>query len=156
METQGDRLNLFIRSLGISNKEFAERVGVAPNYISMLIKNRVNLSDKFIYKLTKVFDHLNVHWLESGEEPMNLPKQLKPVADQSATSGHDFHEFYQLLETLQSNSGVEDEIINDLRALFEKLLKEKDSYQKKYIKNLERLNQLQDEIYKLISISKKP
>ena len=154
METKGERLNYFIRSLNINNKEFAEIMGVAPNYISMLIKNRVSISNKFLYNLTKVYQDFNTEWLETGKEPMNLPK-TKTTDSPTPGSIIQYGEFYTLADQLQNDFPEHQETIKKLKELYGKVLLEKDLYQKKYVDNLEKLSELQEEVYKVMSVSKK-
>lgn len=154
MEEKGDRLNQFIRSLNISNKEFAEKMGVAPNYISMLIKNRVSISNKFLYKLTKVYQDFNVTWLETGHQSMtlsNTPDTPQVVSDNRSN----YMEFYALADKLLQESSASSDTINELKILYEKVLLEKEAYQNKYVENLEKLNKLQEDVFKVMSVSKK-
>ena len=65
----GERLRLLIKATGNTNKSFAELTGVAPNYISILIK-KDQLNDKFIFTIKKVIENLNIKWLQTGEGEM--------------------------------------------------------------------------------------
>jgi transcriptional regulator with XRE-family HTH domain len=65
-----DRLKLLILSLGIKKIEFAERVGVSPSYVSMLLSGKKSSpSDRFYAAAAREF-HVNTSWLRSGEGRM--------------------------------------------------------------------------------------
>lgn len=69
MTNLGERLKKLIHQQGFNNKTFAQEIGVAPNYISILFKKEV-LPNSFIFNITKVIPNLNVNWLENGEGEM--------------------------------------------------------------------------------------
>lgn len=69
MQGTGERLKTLIKSSGYSNKAFAEKIGVSPNYISILI-GKGELNDKFLYSIRKVIPDLNTDWLLNGEGEM--------------------------------------------------------------------------------------
>lgn len=66
-QTIGERLKSVIKQNGFTNKSFAEELGVAPNYISMIINGKKALSDSLKLNITKVIPELNLDWLETGQ-----------------------------------------------------------------------------------------
>lgn len=97
MENQGDRLKQLIKKIGLNNKEFAKRLNVSPNYISILITGKKKINNKFIYNITKVIPNLNPNWFLNGEgdiflqnitlnesgEPYKIPSQPEIKAHQN-------------------------------------------------------------------------
>lgn len=75
MQGTGERLKTLIKSSGYSNKAFAEKIGVSPNYISILI-GKGELNDKFLYSIRKVIPNLNTNWLLNGEGEMYLRNNI--------------------------------------------------------------------------------
>ncbi len=82
----GKRLKQFRESLGLSQKEFASRLGIPPNYISRYEAGKHFPSPSIIEKMKDVFG-LDDYWLatgirledivqEIGEKPRATPKQL--------------------------------------------------------------------------------
>ena len=53
--TKGERLKFIIKNSGFTNKAFAEKAGLNANYVSMLIKERQNMSGNFLMSLKKTF-----------------------------------------------------------------------------------------------------
>lgn len=83
--TKGERLKYLIKKSGYNNKTFAEKVGVNPNYISMLIKERQNISGNFIIKLKNQIPDVNLKWLEDGEgKPFELDDLTKITSNDSS------------------------------------------------------------------------
>lgn len=70
MNQPGDRLKQLIEALSLTNKAFAEKLGIAPNYISMMIKGRKKISDKLLFSITKVMPSVNSEWISEGKGDM--------------------------------------------------------------------------------------
>lgn len=78
METQQtvkDRLLLFLRHEGISNSEFARRLGVSVAYVGAM---RKSLPEEKVKKVVELFPALNRDWLLYGEGDMLLPGPCGP------------------------------------------------------------------------------
>ncbi len=69
MSDVGNRLKTLVKTCGFTNKSFAEKAEVAPNYISILIRTG-DISDKFKYTIKKVIPNTNINWLETGNGEM--------------------------------------------------------------------------------------
>lgn len=64
------RLLDFLHSKRLTQKEFAQRIGVSPTYIGAM---RKSISDEKMIKIRKAFPELNTSWLLYGEGEMTLP-----------------------------------------------------------------------------------
>ncbi len=64
--TIGERLKIAIKQLGLTNKAFAAKLGIAPNYVSMIISGKKSLSDSLKMSITKVIPELNLDFIENG------------------------------------------------------------------------------------------
>lgn len=100
MEKIGDRIAKAVKNSGLSQKDFAEKIGLTEQSIGNYIKNRRNPSTDALLKMKQMFG-FSLDWLISGEnsgtnvskEEIKLPqaaehqetyqKALKPV-----TSAH--------------------------------------------------------------------
>ncbi|WP_272151850.1 helix-turn-helix domain-containing protein [Tenacibaculum aiptasiae] len=77
--TKGERLKFIIKSSGFTNKAFAEKAGVNANYISMLIKERQNMSGNFLMNLKKIIPDVNLDWLETGNGEPYIKDNLNTI-----------------------------------------------------------------------------
>ena len=62
-----DRLLDFINSRGISQREFALRIGVSTSYISNIVKS---IGSDVLAKIMEEYPELNIGWLISGKGSM--------------------------------------------------------------------------------------
>lgn len=69
----GDRIKKLRRALGLTQKEFGERIGVKPNTIGTYEIGRNEPIDAVIVLICREFD-VDEHWLRTGEGDMFLPK----------------------------------------------------------------------------------
>lgn len=88
MENQGLKLKEFIKKSPYNQKEFAELVGVAPNYISMMIKGTKPITDAFILNITKVMPDADVSYISDN----NIFKDRKENYQMINTNGNKFEE----------------------------------------------------------------
>lgn len=70
METVKDRLLQFLRAEGITNSEFARKMGLSVAYIGAM---RKSMPEEKVARLVKLYPHLNRDWLLYGEGEMLLP-----------------------------------------------------------------------------------
>ena len=75
--TVGKRLKELRYKLGLSQREFAEKLGIHYMTLSRYESGKYSLSDRFITKLKETFK-VNPRWLLTGEGEMFLPKD-KPT-----------------------------------------------------------------------------
>ncbi|EMJ94787.1 helix-turn-helix domain-containing protein [Leptospira alstonii] len=67
-----ERLYALIAALGITQKEFAEKLGVSPAFINDVLKRGKSFSQETIVKLAFKF-HVNINWFLTGTGSMFLP-----------------------------------------------------------------------------------
>ena len=70
--TVKERLKLFIKHLGISEREFCRRVGVGSAYIQSI---RKSIMPDTLQQITIQFPQLNPIWLMMGDGEMLLPEE---------------------------------------------------------------------------------
>lgn len=68
-----DRLILIRKGEGISQKKFADKIGVSENYVWMMEKGERTPSDRTISDICREFG-VNKGWLLTGEGEMYIPK----------------------------------------------------------------------------------
>lgn len=64
-----DRIISLRESLGVNQEEFAKRIGVSRNFISLVETGKRNLSDRTISDICREFN-VNETWLRTGEGEM--------------------------------------------------------------------------------------
>lgn len=66
MEEVAKRIKELIETLSVSNKEFADSIGVAPAIISHVLSGRNNPSLNLIQQITNVYTNVNLNYLLNG------------------------------------------------------------------------------------------
>lgn len=66
METISQRINELIKETSLSNKEFANRVGINPSIVSHILSGRNKVSLQVIENITKEFTNVNIEYLLNG------------------------------------------------------------------------------------------
>ncbi|MBQ7233124.1 MAG: helix-turn-helix transcriptional regulator [Bacillales bacterium] len=61
-----ERLKALISELGISQRQFALKIGLDPGYLSRILKGTSVPPERILLLIEKVFS-VNKNWLESGE-----------------------------------------------------------------------------------------
>lgn len=64
-----DRILSLRESLGVNQEEFAKRIGVSRNFISLVETGKRNLSDRTISDICREFN-VNETWIRTGEGEM--------------------------------------------------------------------------------------
>lgn len=103
MENQGDRLKEFISKTSYNQKEFAEFVGVAPNYISMMIKGTKPITDSFILSITKVMPDADVSSISNNKI---FKKINSPEEEEASTSKKNYIPLYEDVATFGGSDNV--------------------------------------------------
>lgn len=67
MAVYSDRLKTYIKELGLTNKEFAEKVGMSPQTVSNIINGRGSLTITTLFKIKEIDPCFNVNYLLFGE-----------------------------------------------------------------------------------------
>lgn len=83
METVKERLLRFLRAEGISNSEFARRMGLSVAYIGAM---RKSMPEERVARMVKEFPNLNRDWLLYGEGEMLKEPEEKAAAEAGAIS----------------------------------------------------------------------
>lgn len=61
-----------------NRKDLAEKLGYTESSLSQIINGKVALSDKFIKKLSKIDNRVNIDWLLTGEGQMLKSNSITP------------------------------------------------------------------------------
>ena len=72
MSTIGERIDLLIKQKEKNRSKFAERIGVTPAYVTMLIAGKNEPSDLVITAICREF-RVNEEWLRTGAGDMFVP-----------------------------------------------------------------------------------
>ncbi|MBX9886647.1 MAG: helix-turn-helix domain-containing protein [Flavobacteriaceae bacterium] len=65
--TYNEKLRLFFKSSGLSQKEVSERLLVSPSMLSRYFKGSDNFSSEFIFKLVKEFPNIDLQYIFSDD-----------------------------------------------------------------------------------------
>ena len=80
-------MHQLIEHLGLSQKAFAEKVGLPPNGVSQYVTGKRPLTHKAALKIQEAIPSVNIWWLLKWESPMFLtaePDLIEEVADENA------------------------------------------------------------------------
>lgn len=61
-----ERLNILLRELGMSQRQFAMKIHLDTGYFSKIVHGKVNPPDRILLLIENVF-HVNREWLENGQ-----------------------------------------------------------------------------------------
>ena len=64
-----DRIKLVRKNANLTQKEFAERLGIKQNTVASYEIGRIGVSDNVIFSICRVF-RVNEEWLRDGKGPM--------------------------------------------------------------------------------------
>ena len=65
-----DRIKQIQLALNMSQKDFAEAIGIAPGALSNIYSNRTNATSNHVNGIHKAFPQININWLMFGEGDM--------------------------------------------------------------------------------------
>ena len=104
-----DRLKLFIKSKGLGQTKFEERVGFSRGYIS---KVKTSIGADKLSNIVEAFPDLNLDWLITGKGIMtNLSTQSAPFGQKADTLEENSVEYKnKYLEILEENRVLRIEI----------------------------------------------
>ena len=100
-----DRIKKIIKNSGLKQSEFARKLGIQPNHLSMLVSTDTNLSANILFKFAEI--GVNMNWLMLGEGEVLWRKDLENSANLSAE-----------LDKLKLQLIVKDGIIDELKSIF--------------------------------------
>lgn len=112
--------------LKISQKDFAERLGLSENFVWMVEKGSRIPSDRTISDICRIFD-IQEDWLRDGLEPMRAAKSREEeIAELVGTALEGSSEFKKaVIKMICSRSDKELEVLHEaLLAVYENIKKE--------------------------------
>ena len=85
--TYNEKLRIFFKTSGLSQKEVADIMGISPSMMSRFLKGSDNFSSDFVAKLVKNFPQIDLQYIfsenenvEANEPEVNYPqKQLDAI-----------------------------------------------------------------------------
>ena len=69
-----ERISVLIETLGIRQKDFADKIHLKPNTLSMIKSNKRNVTERVIRDICREF-HVNEAWLTKGEGEIFQPEE---------------------------------------------------------------------------------
>ncbi len=69
-----ERISVLIETLGIRQKDFADKIHLKPNTLSMIKSNKRNVTERVIRDICREF-HVNETWLTKGEGEVFQPEE---------------------------------------------------------------------------------
>lgn len=79
-----DRIKQIQLALKMSQKDFAEAIGIAPGALSNIYSNRTNATSNHVNGIHKAFPQININWLMFGEGDMYNQPTASQAADGTA------------------------------------------------------------------------
>lgn len=121
------RLIEFLKFKSISQKAFAQSVGVSAGFVNAI---RVSIQPKTLEKISNVYPNLNITWLLTGVGPMLLdvapPAQVSSVNSAVAMHGNAINTITNESAGGESNVSQELKMAQQKIEALEKLLDEKE------------------------------
>jgi transcriptional regulator with XRE-family HTH domain len=74
-----DKLRLFFKNKGLSQKEVGKRLGHAPAMISRFLSGESSFGPEFVVALLKEFPEIDLQYIFSEEKNMNNASEPKPL-----------------------------------------------------------------------------
>lgn len=74
-----DKLRLFFKTKGLSQKEVAKRLGHAPAMISRFWSGESSFGPEFVVALVREFPDIDLQYIFSQNETTNLVQEGKPI-----------------------------------------------------------------------------
>lgn len=114
-EIFSERLNFFINSSKLKQKDIAVKLRVTTKHLSQLVRGRANPSGKLLEDLEKFFN-LNLKWLETGEGEMFRadPREGTPIFN------HDFIYVPQVAGSISAGGGLVADNAVEMKIAFRK------------------------------------
>jgi len=86
-----DRIKQVRKSVQMTQKEFAERLGIKQNTVASYEMGRIGISDNVIFSICREFN-INEDWLRNGTPPMykKVEKKLETYLGQISKGDDDF------------------------------------------------------------------
>lgn len=102
-----DRIRTLRKSLGLTQQEFAEKIGLKRNTIATYEIGRNEPIEAVINSICKTFD-VNEHWLRTGDGEMFIEmsrdEEIAAFIGETISSGSDFKKrFISMLSRLSEN-----------------------------------------------------
>lgn len=114
---QGERLKKIMKHLKINNIGLAEMIGLSPQYISMIITGKKQLSSSILHLMAERFPDVSIDYLlkEQGSMMLNEPKQEyiteKPIDIYEIGETYDYEKIKILIMYFQNeNQGLANQI----------------------------------------------
>ena len=73
------RIALIRKESGLNQQDFADKIGLTKNYVSLMETGARNPSDRTISDICREFN-VNPDWLRNGEDPMFMPAPEEDTA----------------------------------------------------------------------------
>lgn len=84
-DNQRDRLNLFLKKLGLNKSQFCREIRHEIVYGSQILSGPRKLNMKFLTHAAHRYPELNIHWVLTGEGEMLNTESAPPSPDSSTT-----------------------------------------------------------------------
>lgn len=87
-----DRIKQIQLALNMSQKDFADAIGIAPGALSNIYSGRTNATSNHVNGIHKAFPNINVNWLMFGEGDMYVNNSdTLPTEGQASPSADDIY-----------------------------------------------------------------
>lgn len=121
------RIALVRKNAGLNQQDFAEKIGLTKNYVSLMETGARIPSDRTISDICRIFD-IQDDWLRHGLEPMRAAKsreeEISELVGSALNGSSDFKK--AVIRMICSRTDKELEALEDaLRNIYENIQKEK-------------------------------
>lgn len=121
------RIAMVRKQSGLNQQDFAEKIGLTKNYVSLMETGARSPSDRTISDICRIFD-VQEDWLRNGLEPMRAAKSREEeIAELVGSALVGSSEFKKaVIKMICSRNDSELKALEDaLRAVYENIQKEK-------------------------------
>ena len=94
-----DRIRAIRKELSLSQDEFAQKISLTKNYISLVENGNRSLADRTITDLCRIFS-VNEKWLRTGEGNMFLPPEDEEAAFVADLLDGDDNPLYDIIKAI--------------------------------------------------------
>lgn len=126
MNSIGDRIKEVRNSLGMTQSDFGERIGLKQAGIGQMENGSRNVTERTIILICSTFN-INEDWLRTGEGEMISDSDTFSLNEYAKQKGLSELEFDILQGYMQLDKDIRQNLMSSLKALFGKIEQPKDS-----------------------------
>ncbi|WP_061222156.1 helix-turn-helix domain-containing protein [Leptospira weilii] len=119
-----DRIRVLLKALGVTQKEFADNVGISQGFVSEIINGKNVPSHETLARIAFKY-RVNLNWLINGEGEMFIPQrdELYKYSDENRNIMFQIHQKPEMFEFIKSLLDASDDQWERIREIVKLVLK---------------------------------